>query len=82
MLSDAPDSAPTCGHADHHLALRRIAVGLDDDVLAAAGNVWSSALRDLLHGDRLVELLDDDRAAGELDALRNALGHDRRRRRR
>ena len=37
LLSDAPDSSPTCGTRTIILALRRIAVGLDDGVLPAAG---------------------------------------------
>src|SRR5262249_25306919 len=63
-----PGLAAHLRNADHHLALRRVAVRLDYGVLAAAGKVAVERRADLLDRDRLIELLDDDRAARELDA--------------
>ena len=56
-----PRSAPDQRHADHHLAARRVAVLLDDGVLAAARERLSSASRTAAGRGLLVELHDDDR---------------------
>ena len=45
VLSDAARFRADLRHANHHLVLRRIAVRLHDDVLAAARERRSSALR-------------------------------------
>ena len=64
-------------HAHHHLALRRIAVRLDDRVLAAArDSCWSSAARTCSTDGAWSNCTITDGAAGELDALRDALGAD------
>ena len=56
-----------------------IAVALDD---LLAGNRRDQRLADLVVGDRLLELDDQDRAAREVDAERDALAAGRRRGRR
>src|SRR5258707_177947 len=61
------------GLRDEALILGRNAERLDDHVLAAAREPLVKGGADLLHRHGLLELLDDDRAAGELDALGNAL---------
>src|SRR5438874_475136 len=64
-------------HADHHHVRRRLAVRLHHGVLAAARIVPVERLAHLLHRGRLVEPLDHDGAAGELDAFGNPLGGER-----
>src|SRR6516225_5786909 len=53
------------------------AICLHDDVLPAAGEIAIERFPCLLHRYAAVELLDHDRAAGELHAFGNALGPDR-----
>ena len=55
-------------HADHHLVLRRVAVGLDDGVLPPPGSSGRAPTRTCSTDTGCSNCVDDDGAAGELDA--------------
>ena len=76
LLNAPPDSSPTSGTRTMTWRDSAVAILLHDRLDARERLLHGAA--HLLDADLLLELRDDDRAAGELDAERDPLGeHDR-----